>query len=1156
MSISNILPIIERNNKFKSIVKKINSSKNFDMSLFTPAKDFFLAAFLRDQKKPYVIIAESASAANDLYERLIYYLSDDYKILIFPESDDIYYENFSKNHDIEMERIRCLSSIENYYKSNTVPIIISSLNAITDTTITREIFNDCSKLIKVNNEENLKQLVSFFISIGYDHEPVVDIPGKLSVRGGRVDIYSPNYPYPVRIEFYGDIIETIRFFDPETQRSINNTEEITIIPTREILTSFIDMANFSNNFKKLDFSNCIDKKPILNQEIKNILNSKNKTMYSGFLKSGTIFDYISDDFLIINFEKDLALSRLREYEKRLESLRKNKEERGEIPYFFPISRIDVKSLKNKLENYNFLNLSELDKLETIDKFTQKLFSRLNINLYGIGEIIKYIEKNNEENKYIFFTNHKDRLIELLSEKKLNLYDKNQSKLIDKIILIEGYIPNGFQINLDNNKKMIFFSDLETFGIKKQRIRSRKKQIKKSTKISELKVGIFVVHVDHGVAKFLGTKLKSDNNEYLELLYANKDKLYIPTEHLDRIQIYKSGRDDNPKLTRLGTQEWSNVKRKTYKATEKLASELIGLYASRKVQEGYSFQSDSPWQSSLESSFPFQETNDQITTINEVKADMELLSPMDRLVCGDVGYGKTEVALRASFKAVHSGKQVAILVPTTVLAQQHFETFISRLQPFPVNIDVLSRFKNKRNQKTIVEKINNGSVDIVIGTHRLIQKDIKFKNLGLLIIDEEHKFGVSHKEFLSKFYKNIDILSLSATPIPRTLQMSLSGIRDMSTIETPPNERLPIKTFVSEKKNSIISEAILREKDRGGQVFFLHNRVSDIEIIYKNLAKILPNISICIAHGQMDEKRLEKIMQDFGDKKFDVLLCTTIIESGIDFPNVNTLIIDESDKFGLSQLYQIRGRIGRGNVQGYAYLLIEKNKSISEISQKRLDTILSANELGSGYQIALRDLEIRGVGNLLGSEQSGYISAVGFELYTKLLSDSVQNLLENKDQSDVDFKFNDVSLDLRIDSRIPDSYVLDLSERLMLYQRLARIIDDGSIDDFERELIDRFGKIPRQVKLLLQTQKIKIYSKLIGINMINIKDKYLIIYFEQPIDSIKIYLSKIFNKNAKIGYMQVKIYINDDNFKWLEEVINYLKQINNMKNKKMKIFSEN
>lgn len=1156
MSISNILPILERNNKFKSIVKKINSSKNIDMSLFTPAKDFFLAAFLRVQKKPYVIITESASAANDLYERLIYYLSDDYKILIFPESDDIYYENFSKNHDIEIERIRCLSSIEYFYKYNTMPIIISSVNAVMDTTITREIFNDCSKLIKVNNEENLKQLVSFFISIGYDHEPIVDIPGKLSVRGGIVDIYSPNYPYPVRIEFYGDIIETIRFFDPETQRSISNTEEITIIPTREILTSYIDMTNFSNNFKKLDFSNCIDRKPILNQEIKNILNSKNKTMYSGFFKSGTIFDYISDDFHIINFEKDLALSQLRDYEQRLESLRKNKEKRGEIPYFFPISRIDVKSLKNKLKNYNSLNLSERDKLETIDKLTKKLFSRLNINLYGIDEIIKGIEKNNEENKYIFLTNHKDRLIELLSEKKPNLYDKNQSKLIDKIILLEGYIPNGFQINLDNNKKLIFFSDLETFGIKKQRIRSRKKQIKKSTKISELKVGIFVVHVDHGVAKFLGTKLKSDNNEYLELLYANKDKLYIPTEHLDRIQIYKSGRDDNPKLTRLGTQEWTNVKRKTYKATEKLASELISLYASRKVQEGYSFQSDSPWQSSLESSFPFQETNDQITTINEVKADMELLSPMDRLVCGDVGYGKTEVALRASFKAVNSGKQVAILVPTTVLAQQHFETFINRLQPFPVNIDVLSRFKNKQNQKKIVEKINNGYVDIVIGTHRLIQKDIKFKNLGLLIIDEEHKFGVSHKEFLSKFYKNIDILSLSATPIPRTLQMSLSGIRDMSTIETPPNERLPIKTFVSEKKNSIISEAILREKDRGGQVFFLHNRVSDIEIIYKNLVKILPDISICIAHGQMDEKRLEKIMQDFGDKKFDVLLCTTIIESGIDFPNVNTLIIDESDKFGLSQLYQIRGRIGRGNVQGYAYLLVEKNKSISEISQKRLDTILSANELGSGYQIALRDLEIRGVGNLLGSEQSGYISAVGFELYTKLLSDSVENLLQNKDQSDVDFEFNNVSLDLRIDSRIPDSYVLDLSERLMLYQRLARITDDGKIDDFEKELIDRFGKIPRQVKLLLQTQKIKIYSKLVGINIITLKDKNLTIYFEQPIESIKIYLSKIFNKNAKIGYTQVKIYIKDDNFKWLEEVINYLKQINNMKNNKMKIFSEN
>ena len=1156
MSIYNILPILEKNNKFKSIVKNINSSKNFDMSLFTPAKDFFLAAFLRVQKKPFIIITESASAANELYERLLYYLGDEYNILMFPESDDIYYEDFSKNHDIEMERIRCLASIEYYYKHKTIPIIVSSLNSITDKTITRKIFHDSCKQIKINNEENLKQLVSFFISIGYDHESIVDVPGKLSIRGGLIDIYSPNYPNPVRIEFYGDTVDTIRFFDPVTQRSINNTEEIIIIPTKEILTKFIDMKTFSNIFKKMDFSNFVDKKPILQQEIKNTLHEKNNTKYSGFLKSGTIFDYLSDDFQIINLEKDLALSQLVDYEKRLENLRKNKEERGEIPYFFPISRIDIKSLKNQLEKYNSLNLSEWDKLEPFEKFTQKLFSRLNINLYGIDEIINYIEINNEDNKYIFITNHKDRLIELLSERKLKHYDLDQSKLMDKIILIEGYISNGFQINLDDSKKLIFFSDLETFGIKKQRIISRKKQIKKATKISELKVGIFVVHIDHGVGKFLGTQLKSDNNEYLELLYANNDKLYIPTEHLDRIQVYKSGRDENPKLTRLGTQEWTNIKRKTYKATEKLASELISLYASRKIQEGYSFDVDSTWQNSLESSFPFEETNDQITTINQVKADMELSSPMDRLVCGDVGYGKTEVALRSAFKAVQSGKQVAILVPTTVLAQQHFETFISRLQPFPVKIDVLSRFKNKQSQKQTVEKINNGSVDIVIGTHRLIQKDIRFKNLGLLIIDEEHKFGVSHKEFLSRLYKNIDILSLSATPIPRTLQMSLSGIRDMSTIETPPNERLPIKTFISEKTNSIISEAILREKDRGGQVFFLHNRVNDIEVIFKNLVKLLPNISICIAHGQMDEKRLEKIMQDFGDKKFDVLLCTTIIESGIDFPNVNTLIIDDADKFGLSQLYQIRGRIGRGNVQGYAYLLVEKNKSISEISQKKLNTILSANELGSGYQIALRDLEIRGVGNLLGSEQSGYISAVGFELYTKLLSDSVENLLENKEQSDINFEFNDVSLDLRIDSRIPDSYVLDLSERLMLYQRLARIKDYDNIDDFEKELIDRFGKVPRQVKLLLQTQKIKIYSKLIGINMINLKNKNLTIYFDQPIESIKIYLSKIFNKNAKIGYMQVKIYIKDDNFKWLEEIINYLKQINHMKNNKMKIFSEN
>ncbi|MFL2665686.1 MAG: transcription-repair coupling factor [Dehalococcoidia bacterium] len=1155
MSIANLLPILEENNKFKSIVQKINSSKNFDMSLFTPAKDFFLAAFLRTQKTPSVIITESSSTAHELYDRLFYYLGDDFNILNFPDSDDIYYENFSKNHEIEIDRIRCLASIEDYYKSNSIPIIISSINSISNTTIDRSVFKNCSVSIKNNEEKNLKELVNFFISIGYDREPIVDVPGILSVRGGIIDIYSPNYQYPVRIEFYGDTIETIRFFHPETQRSISSIENITIIPTREILTNFVDKKNINEKIDKLDFSNCFDKKSKLKKEIRKIIDGENNPKYSGFYKSSNIFEYITDDFKIINFEKDLALKQLSDYEKRVEVLRKNKEERGEIPYFFPLPRIDTNSLKNKLKKYNSLNFSEWDKGESGNKFNQTLFSRLAINIYGLDEISNMLHSNNQKNQYVFITNHKDRLLELFNEKIRDdiFFEKNFK---DKVSLIDGHISNGFQVDLSNENKLIFFSDLEIFGIKKQRIRSKKKRFKKATKISELKKGIFVVHIDHGVAKFLGTKLKSDNNEYLELLYANKDKLYIPTEHLDRIQIYKSGKDDNPRLTRLGTQEWINVKRKIYKATEKLASELIDLYAFRKIQKGYSFEVDSSWQNSLESSFPFQETDDQITTLNEVKADMELPSPMDRLVCGDVGYGKTEVALRSAFKAAQSGKQVAILVPTTVLAQQHFETFISRLQPFPVNINVLSRFKSKQSQREIVEEINNGSIDIVIGTHRLIQKDIKFKNLGLLIIDEEHKFGVSHKEFLSRFYRNIDILSLSATPIPRTLQMSLSGIRDMSTIETPPNERIPIKTFISDKTDSIISEAILREKDRGGQVFFLHNRVNDIDVIYKNLSKILPQASINIAHGQMDEKELEKIMHDFGDKKFDVLLCTTIIESGIDFPNVNTLIVDDADKFGLSQLYQIRGRIGRGNVQGYAYLLKQKNKSISELSQKKLNTILSANELGSGYQIALRDLEIRGVGNLLGSEQSGYISAVGFELYTKLLSDSVENLLENKQNSDMNFEFNEVTLDLRIDSRIPDSYVLDLSERLMLYQRIARISNNDKIDDFEKELRDRFGKMPRQVKLLLQAQKIKIYSKLIGISIIAVKEKFLTISFEEPIDSIKLYLSKIFNKNAKIGYMQVKFSIKDDNFKWLDELINCLIKINDMKNKKMKIFNGN
>ena len=639
---------------------------------------------------------------------------------------------------------------------------------------------------------------------------------------------------------------------------------------------------------------------------------------------------------------------------------------------------------------------------------------------------------------------------------------------------------------------------------------------------------------------------SEGQEYLVLEYAEEDKLYVPTEHLDRIQLYHGAADSSPRLTRLGTQEWSKARARAKKATEQLAGELIALYASRKIATGFAAMPDTPWQDSLEASFPFEETPDQLTTIEAVKADMESAQPMDRLVCGDVGYGKTEIALRAAFKTVQSGRQVAILVPTTVLAQQHLETFSERLEPFPASVDMLSRFRSDKEQRETITKLSNGSVDIVIGTHRLLQKDVQFKDLGLVIIDEEHKFGVTHKERLKKMRTQVDIMTLSATPIPRTLHMSLAGVRDMSTIETPPEERLPIKTYVSEESDDLTREAILRELDRGGQVFYLHNRVKDIELVASKLQKLVPEANVQIGHGQMAEDELEKVMASFDRHEFDVLLCTTIIESGVDLPNANTLIVDRADMFGLSQLYQIRGRIGRGANRAYAYLMVPRAKALTEQAEQRLNTILAATELGAGYQIALRDLEIRGIGNLLGAEQSGQISAIGFDLYTKLLADAVKQLKSNAN-SDEPIEpeapeFSTVRVDIGIDARIPDSYIEDLAQRLSIYQRLARMESGKEIDDIDEEIRDRFGPMPPHVMLLMKTTRMRVMAEAVGVELISAKEFRAVMSLKQPTGGARELLQKQLGIGVDVGHMQIRVDIDRDDPEWIDELMAVMDQI--------------
>ena len=843
----------------------------------------------------------------------------------------------------------------------------------------------------------------------------------------------------------------------------------------------------------------------------------------------------------------------RSLDRRLEQLRSAKEKRGDVPAGFAQPHIEWGFISDAMNaRPKSVNLSPWG----VDSELPGGSLGLPINPSALvgGGVEKALEliKNGvaEKKRTVVITNHAQRFHELAHEQEIETVLAKTLAVAPEqgeVQIVTGHLLNGFSIDTADGSTVSVMSDAEVFGIQKERRRIRKRPIRKGPALEQLKPGSYVVHIEHGVARFVGTKVMgSEGQEYLVLEYAEDDKLYVPTDHLDRIQLYHGTADAAPKLTRLGTQEWNKARARAKRATEQLAGELIALYASRQVATGFAASADTPWQDSLEASFPYEETPDQLTTIEAVKADMESSSPMDRLVCGDVGYGKTEIALRAAFKAVQSGRQVAILVPTTVLAQQHLETFTDRLEPFPVAVEMLSRFRSDRQQKEIIVKIADGSVDIVIGTHRLLQKDVRFKDLGLVIIDEEHKFGVSHKERLKQLRTQVDVMTLSATPIPRTLHMSLAGVRDMSTIETPPEERLPIKTYVSEDSDDLVREAILRELDRGGQVFYLHNRVKNIELVANKIQKLVPEANLQIGHGQMPEDDLERVMAEFERGEFNVLLCTTIIESGLDLPNANTLIIDRADMFGLSQLYQLRGRIGRGANRAYAYLMVPRAKQLTEQAEQRLNTILAATELGAGFQIALRDLEIRGIGNLLGAEQSGQISAIGFDLYTKLLAEAVRQLKE-ADSSDNTAtppvrEFSTVRVDIGIDARIPDSYIEDLAQRLSIYQRLARIRVESEIDDLDEEIRDRFGPMPTHVKLLMKMARMRSMAVQAGVELVTAKETRATLTLKEPTDGARVPLQKQLGTGVDVGHMQIRVEIDRDDPEWIDELMAVLDQL--------------
>lgn len=1158
MSLSGLLPLLAETEQFAALLNSLGAPRAQAAVIAPdPATECTVATLWREANAPVFVLTPNPESARKLHDRLFTWLGENAPIFHFAESEDIPFERYVPDLGASHQRLRTLAALRGEVKGVKQPLVICSVNAAAQATLERPVFDSSTHTLSVRNRINLDAQIRTWLDMGYVFEPTVEIPGTISRRGGILDIFPVSREKPVRIELFDDEIESIRQFDPATQRSAGKVRTVTIPPALETLPRLANEERVQELLGKMDLLGTSEEaQRRIPSELSQALAGDyldEISFYAGFFNLGNVFDYLPPESLMIVLRPGAIEETSRSLDRRMATLRTTKEKRGDVPVGFAQPHIDWGFVADAIHaRPKSVTLSPWGVDNELPGGSLALPLKPS-PLFGSGvENALEIVKNGvfEKKRTVVITNHAQRFHELANEQGIENSLEKTIKVAPEpgeVLVVPGHLLTGFSIDAADGTQVNIMSDAEVFGIQKERRRVRKRPMRKGPALEQLKPGSYVVHVEHGVARFTGTKVMGDEGqEYLVLEYAEDDKLYVPTEHLDRIQLYHGTADAAPKLTRLGTQEWNKARARAKRATEQLAGELIALYASRQVATGFAAEKDTPWQDSLEASFPYEETPDQLTTIDAVKADMESTKPMDRLVCGDVGYGKTEIALRAAFKTVQSGRQVAILVPTTVLAQQHLETFTERLEPFPATVEMLSRFRSDRQQKATIEKLANGSVDIVIGTHRLLQKDVRFKNLGLVIIDEEHKFGVSHKERLKRMRTQVDVMTLSATPIPRTLHMSLAGVRDMSTIETPPEERLPIKTYVSEDSDDLTREAILRELDRGGQVFYLHNRVKDIELIGNKLQKLVPEANVQIGHGQMPEDDLEKVMAAFGRGDFNVLLCTTIIESGIDLPNANTLIVDRADMFGLSQLYQLRGRIGRGTNRAYSYLMVPRAKQLTEQAEQRLNTILAATELGAGFQIALRDLEIRGIGNLLGAEQSGQISAIGFDLYTKLLAEAVRQLKEAENNEGVTSapvpEFSTVRVDIGIDARIPDNYIEDLAQRLSIYQRLARIQNEAEISDLDEEIRDRFGPMPTHVKLLMKTARMRVMAEAAGIELVSATETRTTMTLKQPTGGARAPLQKQLGTGVDVGHMQIRVEIDREDPEWIDELMAVMDQV--------------
>ncbi|NTW05348.1 MAG: transcription-repair coupling factor [Peptococcaceae bacterium] len=1098
-----LLALLEKIEEFKEICRGIDNKDGQQMvfGLAGAQKAYVAAALIEHRQSSALILVSGDQDAVKIKDDLQSILPER-RVCLFPALQLLPYQVLAAGWEIRAERIKVLDALIN----NEGPlIVIATPEAFIRRLAPVEAFVRHRVILEVGKKMSQDFLRGFLFTMGYELSQMVEGHGQFSIRGGIVDIFPLTLETPLRIEFFDDEIDSIRTFDVDSQRSIDKLTKFTVIPANELVIMTEDRvaglekirAEFDSQLKKINKKGDLQAAKQLEETYYEVEEKISKGLYFPEIDhylpyfhpdSATLLEYLAQDSLILMDEP----GRWKEsvdfiHQERTETfsslLSSGKGLPGQYTGYLHWDRVLTCLEKKTVVFFSLLpgyvkNIIP-DRviafpakgipafLGRTDLFIQEIFHWKSTG-YGIVIIADTREQSVE-------------LLSLMRDRGLDAYiadDLEASRIPGNILIFAGHISSGFQLP---TVKLVVIASSEIYG-RQRKIRSSVASKPKMEIMSSLKAGDYIVHLNHGVGRYLGIKeldIGGIRKDYLTIKYAGQDKLFVPTDQVGLIEKYLGGESEAPKLSKMGGAEWGRIKSRVKESVKEMAAELLTLYAARENLQGYSFSKDNVWQKEFEELFPYEETIDQIKAIEEVKVDMEKSRPMDRLLCGDVGYGKTEVALRAAFKAVMDSKQVAVLVPTTILAQQHYNTFIERFSAYPIRIEMLSRFRSPGEQKSIIKELGKGNLDIIIGTHRLVQGDVSFKDLGLVIVDEEQRFGVAHKEKLKLFKKNVDVLTLTATPIPRTLHMSLVGVRDTSLLETPPVNRFPVQTYVLEEEPTLIRESIYREISRGGQVFLVHNRVQDLERIVGWVQSLVPEARLAMAHGQMREDQLEQVMVEYIEGRIDVLICTTIIENGLDIPNVNTLIVKESNNMGLAQLYQLRGRVGRSDRIAYAYFTYPRERILSELAEKRLSAIKEFTAFGSGYKIALRDLEIRGAGNILGPEQHGFINAVGFDLYCRLLEDAV---MEAKGlQSEMP---EETTVELPVDAYIPADYIIDGNQKVEVYRKLANLKDPSLLEDLAEEMEDRFGDPPAPVQRLFQVAKIRTMAGLLRIKNIS------------------------------------------------------------------------